>query len=179
MTPRKPDQACDAGGPGDIAPAGNTVRRRRLLALGIVAIASLVIGTFVVVALRGPAGLTPPDAMPGMAMPPGAPAATGAPRQFSGLLAGWRYQATLANGSNNGFELLLRLIDEAGAPAPESLRPLLRLAMLDHGMTMPPLAMERIAAGQYAARGQWSMSGRWRMDVLLPGGQASLDLRVP
>jgi hypothetical protein len=189
MKQRLPDQALGTARTGDNAAARKSVRGLRWLALGILGIAFLGIGSLVVTALRGPSGLTPPAAPPGMAMPgmvmPGAagggePATTtGAPLQFSGLLAGWRYQATVANRSDKGFELGLRLIDEGGAPAPESVSPVLRLAMLDHGMTMPPMPMERAAAGQYTARGRWSMSGRWRMDVLLPDGLASLDVRVP
>lgn len=163
------------------APVHRSSRTLRLLAGGIVVAVLAVAGTFVVAVLvRGPAGWSPRPADSGMAGMAGMANGANAKRleRFAGVLGAWRYNAAVTLDAS-AFALSIDLVDAAGVPAPPTLRPLVRLTMVDHAMSSNAMALEPVGAGRFTTRGTLSMQGRWRFDIALPDAATALNLQVP
>lgn len=141
----------------------------RWIAAAIAATTFLIVGFFVVVALRGPADRVVVRDSTAIG---GSQADQAATRRIG------RFAVTAATSLRSGnAEIALSIRDERGDVTTSESVPSAVLQM--SGMETIPIALQKASPGNWHGSGRPSMSGRWLFIVTIEGEQASVPIDIP
>ena len=141
----------------------------RWIAAVLAAAMFLIVGFFVIVALRGPAdGVVARDS----------PSASSSPSGSTTSYQTGSFSITAVTSARSGeAEIALSIRDKsAEAGVPQSV-PSAVLQM--SGMESAPITLQRTSSGLWRGLGRPSMSGRWLFVVTIEGEQISVPVEIP